>query len=297
MRSVFLLFRKDILCAFSAFRQKGRRRDVAGWISTILLLAGIFAAFVYAFYVFAESYRSITFDTPEAEADRVYELLTFSVGAVLVVQGLIGVKKIYDALTDVKDQNVLICQPVRAEHIYLYKIVRIYWAQLLSAVLILVPFGGMILAALDAAEVHKSYKYQMWEIEASCANSLREVMLQRLLLSGGITTFILMLLAAFASVQLRISLIQLLSFFLSPFLLVTGSYLYLLRHLRGRMNEMILLAAVILCGMGLMLGLEFLELYTESMLLFSVAVFIVMLLFALRELKRCFSRKERHEWN
>ena len=75
------------------------------------------------------------------------------------------------------------------------------------------------------------------------------------------------------------------------------SYLYLLRHLRGRMNEMILLAAVILCGMGLMLGLEFLELYTESMLLFSVAVFIVMLLFALRELKRCFSRKERHEWN
>ena len=164
----------------------------------------------------------------------------------------------------------------------------------LQAVLILVPFGGMILAALDAAEVHKSYKYQMWEIEASCANSLREVMLQR---SGGITTFILMLLAAFASVQLRISLIQLLSFFLSPFLLVTGSYLYLLRHLRGRMNEMILLAAVILCGMGLMLGLEFLELYTESMMLFSVAVFIVMLLFALRELKRCFSRKERHEWN
>lgn len=139
MRSVFLLFRKDILCAFSAFRQKGRRRDVAGWISTILLLAGIFAAFVYAFYVFAESYRSITFDTPEAEADRVYELLTFSVGAVLVVQCLIGVKKIYDALTDVKDQNVLICQPVRAEHIYLYKILRIYWAQLLSAVLILVP--------------------------------------------------------------------------------------------------------------------------------------------------------------
>ena len=162
----------------------------------------------------------------------------------------------------------------------------------LQAVLILVPFGGMILAALDAAEVHKSYKYQMWEIEASCANSLREVMQQRLLLSG-----VLMLLAAFASVQLRISLIQLLSFFLSPFLLVTGSYLYLLRHLRGRMNEMILLAAVILCGMGLMLGLEFLELYTESMLLFSVAVFILMLLFALRELKRCFSRKERHEWN
>ena len=78
---------------------------------------------------------------------------------------------------------------------------------------------------------------------------------------------------------------------------MTGSYLYLLRHLRGRMNEMILLAAVILCGMGLMLGLEFLELYTESMLLFSVAVFIVMLLFALRELKHCFSRKERHEWN
>ena len=68
-------------------------------------------------------------------------------------------------------------------------------------------------------------------------------------------------------------------------------------NLRGRMNEMILLAAVILCGMGLMLGLEFLELYTESILLFSVAVFIVMLLFALRELKRCFSRKERHEWN
>ena len=55
----------------------------------------------------------------------------------------------------------------------------------LQAVLILVPFGGMILAALDAAEVHKSYKYQMWEIEDSCANSLREVMLQRLLLSGG----------------------------------------------------------------------------------------------------------------
>ena len=158
-----------------------------------------------------------------------------------------------------------------------------------------IPLQAVLI--LDAAEVHKSYKYQMWEIEASCANSLREVMLQRLLLSGGITTFILMLLAAFASVQLRISLIQLLSFFLSPFLLVTGSYLYLLRHLRGRMNEMILLAAVILCGMGLMLGLEFLELYTESMLLFSVAVFIVMLLFALRELKRCFSRKERHEWN
>ena len=139
MRTLFVLLKKDFLCAISAFRQKGRRRDLAGWISTTVLMLGIFAVFIYFYDKFAQNYRTIVFGSPAAEADRVYELITYAIGAVLLLQIVIGVRKIYLSLTDVSDYHVLISQPIRLHSMYLYKLLRIYLTQLFSALLILLP--------------------------------------------------------------------------------------------------------------------------------------------------------------
>ena len=140
MENVRLLFKKDFAERFSStFRREKGKSNVFGGISTFLLLAILYGTFVFVFYRFAKMYLSMTFEIPLAEKSRAYELLTLIYGAVMIVNVLVGIKNIYSALSDSKDVEVLICQPISSSEIFAYKLIKIYLSQVFSTLLIVVP--------------------------------------------------------------------------------------------------------------------------------------------------------------
>lgn len=150
MENVKLLFKKDFAERFSSTfkRQKGKS-NVFGGIATFLLLAILYGTFIFVFYRFAKMYLSMTFETASAVKSRAYELLTMIYGAVIVVNVLVGIKNIYTALSESKDVEVLICQPISSSEIFAYKLIKIYLSQVFSTLLIVVP-SCVIVAVLSS---------------------------------------------------------------------------------------------------------------------------------------------------
>ncbi len=122
-------------------KRNKQQRDVFGLISTLVLLAVLYGTFVYVFYRFAKMYLGTTFDESPAEMGpkRVYELMTLVYGVVILLNTLVGVKKIYSALVGGQDAEVLLCQPISGTELFVYKLLKIYGAQLVSGALVLVP--------------------------------------------------------------------------------------------------------------------------------------------------------------
>ncbi len=141
MHTVYLLFKKDFNERYSSvFKRDKAHKDIFGVISTFILLAVLYATFVFVFSRFANTYLSAVFGEPDTEGvKRIYELSTIVYAAVLVLNTIVGIKKIQTALSDGRDAEVLLCQPVSAAQLFTYKLLKIYFAQILSSALVLVP--------------------------------------------------------------------------------------------------------------------------------------------------------------
>ncbi len=146
MNAVLLLLKKDYRERYSSvFKRDKAHKDLFGVISTFILLAILYATFVFVFSRFASSYLGAVFGEPDTEGvKRVYELSAMVYVAVLILNTLVGVKKIQTSLSDGKDAEVLLCQPISATQLFIYKLLKIYFAQILSTALVLIP-SAMVL--------------------------------------------------------------------------------------------------------------------------------------------------------
>lgn len=141
MNKLKLLFKKDINeYVATSFKEKGKQRDWLGYVSSVLLVAFIYGVFIYVFYSFAKMYLSNVYDNVEADRfNRVGELLTFCFSLIFVVNIFNGLRKIFAAVSDSKDVNVLICQPIGAGTLFLHKFIKILVSQFITTLLILLP--------------------------------------------------------------------------------------------------------------------------------------------------------------
>lgn len=166
------------------------------------------------------------------------------------------------------------------------------------AAVMLLPLFGILLAAVDMAEISKSSKYQMWELEAVCANSVREVMLQRCLLLNGFGVGFMFCLACLASWSLRQDLLFLLNGLCSPFLLLCAIYLKCLDRFSGRLHEGLLLGVSIVVGGFVILVLGYMQLYAAGSVLFAAGMLLFSVLLFLYAFYQCFCmEKEGSVWN
>lgn len=140
--NLLLLLKKDF--SFFGSGKKARRHDMLGSISTFVLLALLYGTFIYVFYSFSKTYLNATFQVAEAAKDRAYELMTFVYVGLLLINVIVGVKQIYSALVSSNDCDVLLCQPISQQELFLYKIIKIYGAQVVSTLLILLPCAVVI---------------------------------------------------------------------------------------------------------------------------------------------------------
>lgn len=150
MKTVLLLLKKDRQIFLSENFNGNRRHDVFGALSTIILLALLYGTFIYVFYHFARFYMSATFEVQGAERARAFELTTFVYAAMLLINIFVGVKQIYSALVSSNDCDVLIYQPISQQHLFLYKLIKIYIGQIVSTLLVLLP-SAIVIDVLSAS--------------------------------------------------------------------------------------------------------------------------------------------------
>lgn len=141
---ILLLFKKDLAENTAIFKQRGVRKDVVGSISSLLLLALVYGTFIYVFYELAKMYVDLTFAVTNAHKDRVLELTTIVYAVVFVINIAVGVGKIYSSIATDKDSDVLICQPISVWTLFFYKLIKIYFSQVVSSALVLVPASIVI---------------------------------------------------------------------------------------------------------------------------------------------------------
>ncbi|MCI5791541.1 MAG: hypothetical protein MR239_06630 [Clostridiales bacterium] len=139
MKNVVCLFKKDFLIFTSSFKKKNAKYGVSNALSGFVLTAIIFAAFVYVFKNFADNYVGLVFGETGAEILRVNELLIIAFEAVFLIDIIVGIKSIYGAVSSNKDMDVLIYQPIDSREIFAYKFIKIYFSQLVSSFLAVLP--------------------------------------------------------------------------------------------------------------------------------------------------------------
>lgn len=141
MNKLKLLFKKDLNEYVStSFKEKGKQRDWLGYFSSVVLVAFIYGVFIYVFYSFAKMYLSNVYDNFQVDRfNRVSELLTFCFALIFIVNIFNGLRKIFAQVSDSKDINVLICQPISAGTLFLHKFLKILISQFVTTLLILLP--------------------------------------------------------------------------------------------------------------------------------------------------------------
>lgn len=138
MQSIKLLFKKDAIENSSSLKVK---KDILGIITSMLLIVCVYGVFIYVFNNFAKIYIGTNFGNELNAIYRIEELLTVSFGVVFLVNVFVGVKKIHTMLTNGKEDDILIYQPINTGTIFMYKLLKVYLSQLLSTVLIILPIA------------------------------------------------------------------------------------------------------------------------------------------------------------
>ena len=136
MHHVKLLFKKD---AIEKISRENRRKDLLGFFTSLILLIVIYGVFVYVFSKFAKIYLETDFGDVGSRVNRLYEFFTVCFSIVFIVNVIVGVKKMYSVLTNAKDTDVLIYQPVNTGSIFVYKLLKVYISQFISTLFIIVP--------------------------------------------------------------------------------------------------------------------------------------------------------------
>lgn len=138
MHHVKLLLKRDAIESIYGNKQK---KDLLGFFSSVFLLIVIYGVFVYVFSHFARLYIETDFGNASARYDRLLEFLTLCFSGVFILNVIIGVKKLYSIITNSKDTNILIFQPIETGSIYMYKLLKVYISQLISSLFIITPIS------------------------------------------------------------------------------------------------------------------------------------------------------------
>lgn len=143
MNKVLILFKKDFTERFLSIFKRNKK-DILGYISTILLILILYGTFIYVYYKFTKMYITKTFDDPSNEIRRLFEILTITYGGIIVINVLLGVKKIYTTTMSTKDMEVLMVHPISSKSIFLYKLIKIYLSQIASTAIIIIPVSIVV---------------------------------------------------------------------------------------------------------------------------------------------------------
>lgn len=160
-----------------------------------------------------------------------------------------------------------------------------------------------LLGCVGFVEIQKDYTCHMWEMEKSCRYDLRQVLLMKMQITGGVDVLLLLLMAALGMGK-GISLSEAALAVAVPFFLSASIYLGILFRTDRKISNYILIALGVLLAVlsnGLTSQVRWLELaeqpgFAERAALLTLAAADVMLL-SIRHFWKNYDREEKTGWN
>lgn len=136
-----VLLKKHFNEKLSVFRSKKLRQEIGSMLFSGVLIAGLLAVCVFVLIRFTGIYSSIRINGVTDYEERYYELLTLIYEALLVISVIGAVKKLNFTLFENDDRKILITLPVRPEIIFLSKFIIVYFDQVASFAVTMLPLG------------------------------------------------------------------------------------------------------------------------------------------------------------
>ena len=135
---------------------KGRRRDIAGAILSLVLTAALIAVSVTVLIRLSEIYVTVRIDGVSDVDARITELMTLIYAAIFVLGVAGGVKDINYELFEREDRAILQTLPVKATTVFYSKLTFIYIKQIFLFTVTLLPVNAALMTAAEPTVLYVS---------------------------------------------------------------------------------------------------------------------------------------------
>ncbi len=137
---LLVLLKKQVTEKLSYFKRDKKHVDIVGVLLTLVMTAFIMYIVIKVFGTFVAKYSEIRLHGVRDVRARQYEIMTFVYEFVFIVDVLGGVLQINRAIFESDDRIVMQSLPIKASDVLFSKILFIYIKQVVSALIILIPF-------------------------------------------------------------------------------------------------------------------------------------------------------------
>lgn len=137
---LLVLLKKQVTEKLSYFKRDKKHVDIVGVLLTFVMTAFIMYIVIKVFGTFVAKYSEIRLHGVRDVRARQYEIMTFVYEFVFIVDVLGGVLQINRAIFESDDRIVMQSLPIKASDVLFSKILFIYIKQVVSALIILIPF-------------------------------------------------------------------------------------------------------------------------------------------------------------
>ena len=155
-----------------------------------------------------------------------------------------------------------------------------------------------ILAFFQVAEMQRSFKYNMYEIEMACKVNLREIITTRLIIMTVINLLIMTLFVIIAGTKFQTGINLLIVYLLVPFLITNVLTMELSKLLKNRQNDVANMGIALLVNMVLFVShIRFPFVYENSCIFIWVIVLLISGFYLIRNIYQIYEKEDEYIWN
>ena len=155
-----------------------------------------------------------------------------------------------------------------------------------------------ILAFFQVAEIQRSFKYNMYEIEMACKVNLREIVTTRLIIMTTINLLIMTLFVVISGAKFHTGIHLLIIYLLVPFLITNVVTMELSRLLKNKQNDVVNICIALLVNMILFVShIRFPYIYESSSVFIWVIILFISGFYLIKNIYQIYEKEDEYIWN
>lgn len=155
-----------------------------------------------------------------------------------------------------------------------------------------------ILAFFQVAEIQRSFKYNMYEIEMACKVNLREIITTRLIIMTVINLLIMTLFVIIAGAKFQEGIHLLIVYLLVPFLVTNVLTMEISKLLKSKQNDVANISIALIINMFLFVShIRLPYIYENSSIFIWIIVLFISGFYLIKNIYQIYEKEDEYIWN
>ena len=155
-----------------------------------------------------------------------------------------------------------------------------------------------ILAFFQVAEMQRSFKYNMYEIEMACKINLKEIITARLISMTVINLLIMTLFVIIAGAKFQEGIHLLIVYLLVPFLVTNVLTMEISKLLKNKQNDVANISIALMINMFLFIShIRFPYIYESSSIFIWIIVLFISGFYLIKNIYQMYEKEDEYIWN